>query len=63
MNECNHFRKLDALIDHGHSYNHNVSVGASNEPKFQVSDCSKSSCFRQVILLLDVYDVIERDCL
>lgn len=41
----------------------NVSVGASNEPKSQVSDCSKSSCFRQVILLLDVYDVIERDCL
>lgn len=41
----------------------NVSVGASNEPKFQVSDCSKNSCFRQVILLLDVYDVIERDCL
>lgn len=41
----------------------NVSVGASNEPKFQVSDCSKNSCFRQVILLLDVFDVIERDCL
>lgn len=40
----------------------NVSVGASNEPKFQVSDCSKNSCFRQVILLLDVFDVIERDC-
>lgn len=41
----------------------NVSVGASNEPKFQVSNFSKSSCFRQVILLLDVYDVIERDYL
>lgn len=40
----------------------NVSVGASNEPKFQVSDCSKNSCFRQVILLLDVFDVIDRDC-
>lgn len=40
----------------------NVSVGASNEPNFQVSDCSKNSCFRQVILLLDVFDVIERDC-
>lgn len=41
----------------------NVSVGASNEPKHQASDCSKNSCFRQVILLLDVYDVIERDYL
>lgn len=40
----------------------NVSVGASNERKFQVSDCSKNSCFRQVILLLDVFDVIDRDC-